>query len=64
VEAAAAAAEAWGERARRAMAKRNSGQKLGRCLGWLLASLERALEQLTARLEVCACSLCLRHWAT
>ena len=34
------------------MAKRNSGQKLGRCLGWLLSSLDRALDQLTMRLEV------------
>jgi len=34
------------EKARRALAKRNSGQKLSRCLAWLLSSLDRALEQL------------------
>ena len=41
-----AAGEAWQEKARRALAKRNSGQKLSRCLAWLLASLDAALEQL------------------
>lgn len=47
-----AAAEAWQERARRAMAKRNSGQKLSKCLGWLASSIDRALEQLTMRVAV------------
>ncbi|CAL8461880.1 g1411 [Coccomyxa elongata] len=46
---AVAAAEGWQERARRAMAKRNSGQKLSKCLTWLASSIERALEQLTMR---------------
>ena len=50
--------QAWQECARRVMAKRNSGQKLGRCLGWLASSLDRALEQLTMRLEVGATRLC------
>ena len=43
--AAAAAAEAWLERTRRCLAKRNSGQRLRRCLAWLLDSLERAQAQ-------------------
>ena len=47
-----AAADDWLEAARKTVAKRNSGQKLGRCLGWMLASLERALEQFTLRLQV------------
>lgn len=49
---AVAAAEGWQERARRAMAKRNSGQKLSKCLTWLASSIERALEQLTMRVAV------------
>lgn len=52
VEEAVAAAEAWQERARRLLAKRNSGQKLSKCLHWVQSSLDRALEQLKLRLEV------------
>jgi phage shock protein A len=52
VDEAVAAAEAWQERARRLLAKRNSGQKLSKCLHWVQSSLDRALEQLTMRLEV------------
>ncbi len=54
---AVAAAEGWQERARRAMAKRNSGQKLSKCLSWLASSIDRALEQLTMRVTVrCPCN--------
>ena len=51
------AAEDWLEAARKTVAKRNSGQKLGKCLQWMLASLDRALEQFTLRLQVPASSL-------
>ena len=46
------AADDWLELARKTVAKRNSGQKLGKCLGWMLSSLDRALEQFTLRLQV------------
>ena len=46
------AADDWLEAARKTVAKRNSGQKLGKCLQWMLASLDRALEQFTLRLQV------------
>jgi hypothetical protein len=49
-----AAGEAWQEKARRALAKRNSGQKLSRCLAWLLASLDAALEQLAQLADAAA----------
>jgi hypothetical protein len=52
VGAAVAEAEAWQERARRLLAKRNSGQRLSKCLAWVQSSLDRALDQLTMRLEV------------
>ena len=51
------AADDWLELARKTVAKRNSGQKLGKCLGWMLSSLDRALEQFTLRLQVRPCSL-------
>ena len=51
------AADDWLEAARKTVAKRNSGQKLGKCLQWMLASLDRALEQFTLRLQVHATSL-------
>lgn len=46
------AADDWLELARKTVAKRNSGQKLGKCLQWMLCSLDRALEQFTLRLQV------------
>ncbi len=46
------AADDWLELARKTVAKRNSGQKLGKCLQWMLSSLDRALEQFTLRLQV------------
>ncbi len=46
------AADDWLELARKTVAKRNSGQKLGKCLHWMLSSLDRALEQFTLRLQV------------
>ena len=51
------AADDWLEAARKTVAKRNSGQKLGKCLQWMLASLDRALEQFTLRLQVPVTSL-------
>lgn len=51
------AAEGWQERTRRVMAKRNSGQKLSKCLSWLASSIDRALEQLTMRVAVRATRL-------
>ena len=51
------AADDWLEAARKTVAKRNSGQKLGKCLQWMLASLDRALEQFTLRLQVTTTSL-------
>ena len=51
------AADDWLEAARKTVAKRNSGQKLGKCLQWMLASLDRALEQFTLRLQVPTASL-------
>ena len=46
------AADDWLELVRKTVAKRNSGQKLGKCLQWMLSSLDRALEQFTLRLQV------------
>ena len=52
------AADDWLELARKTVAKRNSGQKLGKCLQWMLSSLDRALEQFTLRLQVRGTSPC------
>lgn len=52
VATAVGAAEDWRERIRRAIAKRNSGQKLDRGLKTVTSCLDRALTQLQHRLQV------------
>ena len=52
VETAVAECEAWSNKARRLLAKRNSGQRLLSCIEFLSDTLERAQEQLTLCLQV------------
>ena len=52
VEAVVAAGETWREGCRRLLAKRNSGQRLGKCVKIMATGLERAVEQLQLRLQV------------
>ena len=52
VEAAVVAGEGWRENMRRLMAKRNSGNRLGKCIKMLVAGLDGALEQLDIRMQV------------
>jgi hypothetical protein len=59
VDGAVAGAEAWLERARRSVARRNSGVTLDRALELLARSVDNAVEQFERRLEVrlCRCGL-------